>query len=158
MKHVSHRFIHPCVCDVYVPDVCVSVWAYMQWCRYRGQRATSGVGPQVATCLRQGLLAVPHCVVQASWPVSLQEFSCLHLPSCCRSSGISGLFQCIELDVDSEDLNSDPHAGTGDPLQTKLSIHSIPPVFKLKWLCDEVNGQCSKGIMRKENTVAKFTF
>lgn len=44
----------------------------------------------VSTLFEMGSLVVRHCVYLVSWPMSVLEFSCLHLPCCCRGAGVGG--------------------------------------------------------------------
>lgn len=82
---------------------------------------TSGIGPQLPPCSRRGSL-VHHCLQEARWALSSQEFSCLCLPSNLGSTEIAGVYHSVCPSVNSGNLSSRPHTHTVRALS--LSLHS----------------------------------
>lgn len=101
-----------CVSDVHWWNV----GALTPWHVRGGQRTTSGVGPDIPSCLRQGLLLL--CV--PSWQV-LRLPGCLCVPSPNRDTEIT----MSRLYVESGDLKSDPCGCTANTLP--LSPLPSPP-------------------------------
>lgn len=93
-------------------------------------------------CWRQSLSFASVC--QASPLASFWRFSCLHLPSCHKNTGITGLYHSAWLLVEPKESHSAPHACAASALTTEPSPSPLRFHFPLQpstvgLICSQVN-------------------